>query len=83
MTDELNRMRSRGTSGSTEGENKIRTYDLYLSDLFLKGIIEGCVSFGRPTLELAAFIRSLGLFTTALNEWVSMSIVIVIKWLSI
>ena len=68
MTYELNRMHSRGTSGSSKGENKISTYDPYLSDLFLTGIIEGCVSFGRPTLELAAFIRSSGLFRTAPNE---------------
>ena len=58
MTYELNGMRSRGTSGSSKVENKISTYDPYLSDLFLTGIIEACVSFGRPTLELAAFIRS-------------------------
>ena len=68
MTYGLNRMRSRGTSGSSKGENKISTCDPYLSDLFLTGMIEGCVSFGRPTLELTAFIRSSGLFRTAPNE---------------
>ena len=61
MTYELSRMRSRDTSGSSKGENKISTYDPYLSDLFLTEIIEGCVSCRRPTLELTAFIRSSGL----------------------
>ena len=56
MTYELNRMRSRGTTRSSKGENKISTYDPHLSEQFLTGFIEGCVSFGGPTLELAAFI---------------------------
>ena len=68
MTYELHRMRSRDMRGSSKGENKISTYDPYIGGLFLTGIIEGCVSFGRPTLELAAFIRSAGLFRTASNE---------------
>ena len=68
MTYELNRMRSRGTSGFSKGENKISTYDPYLSDLLLTEIVKGCVSFGRPMLELAAFIRSSDLFRTATNE---------------
>ena len=68
MAYELNRVRSRGMGSSAKGENKISTCEPYLSDLFLAGITEGCVSFGRPTLGLAAFIRSSGLFKTAPNE---------------
>ena len=64
MIFELNQMPSRSASGSSKGENKTSTYDSYLSDLFLTGIIERWVSFGRPRLELAAFIRSSGLFRT-------------------